>query len=123
MKGRMKRETGGANEAKEDLDSKPEMRVNAPKIKAEAEERKSGGRTARKHGGEVHKSGCKCEKCMGGKVEARKEGGKVEGDHEKMRADRKPRKSGGSATSNPFSSARSGSPPAGRKVMTEVGMD
>lgn len=120
MKGRMKRETGGANEAKEDLDSKPTMRVNAKKIEAEANERKAGGRTARKHGGEVHKSGCKCEKCMGGKVEAKKEGGKVEGEHEKSRADRKPRKSGGSATSNPFSSAHAGSPAPGRKMQMEM---
>ncbi len=122
MKGRKHRETGGTNEAKADLDDKPEMRVNAPKIKAEAEERKAGGRTARKHGGEVHKSGCKCEKCVGGKV-GRKDGGHVDGESSAARADRKPRKSGGSATSNPFSSARSGSPPPGRKVMTEVGMD
>jgi hypothetical protein len=121
MKGRKHRETGGTNEAKEDLDSKPERRDNATKIENEASERKAGGRTARKHGGEVHKSGCKCEKCMGGKVEAKKEGGKVEGEHESSRADRKPRKSGGSATSNPFSSAHAGSPPAGHKVQAGMG--
>lgn len=122
MKGRTKRETGGANEAKMDLDDKPEMRVNADKIKSEAEERKSGGRTARKHGGEVHRSGCKCEKCGGGEVKARKEGGKVDGEHEKMRADRKPRKSGGAAnaTANPYSSARRGDPAPGRKMQMEM---
>ena len=114
MKGRKHRETGGTNEGQMDLDDKPVMRVNAGKIKSEAEERKSGGRTARKHGGEVHSSTCKCAKCWGGKVE---------GEKSMDRADRKPRKSGGSAnsTANPFSSARHGSAPAGRKVQAEVG--
>lgn len=102
MKGRKHRETGGANEAKADLDDKPEMRVNAGKIKAEAEERKAGGRAKRKSGGMA------------------KDCGKVEGEHEKARADRKPRKSGGSATSNPFSSARSGTPAPGRKMQMEM---
>lgn len=115
MKGRKHRETGGTNEAKMDLDDKPANRSGPDhKINDEAEERKAGGRTARKHGGEVHRSTCKCAKCWGGKVEGEKSMG---------RADRKPRKSGGSAnaTANPFSSARHGTPAPGRKV--EMDMD
>jgi hypothetical protein len=43
-----------------------------------------------KRGGKTeHGEKCRCSKCMGGS--ARKEGGKVEGKSEKMRADRKPR--------------------------------
>ena len=101
MKARHKRATGGENAAAEDLADKPEARTNAKKIDAEAEERKSGGRAARKSGG------------MAGK----KHVGPPEGDTARVRADRKPRKSGGSATSNPFSSARAGTPAPGRKVM------
>lgn len=130
---RKHRETGGVNEAEMDLREKPEARTNAKKIDGEAEERKKGGRVRRKHGGEVHHSSCKCEKCMGGKVEKRARGGHVhhekmehmkhakhvghvEGEHAKHHAGRKPRKSGGSATSNPFSSARHGEAPKGHKV-------
>lgn len=122
MKGHMKRSTGGVNQAEEDLNDKPEARTNAKKIDAAAEERKAGGRTKRKHGGEVHHSRCKCEKCSGGSVE-RKEGGKVEGDHAKQHAGRMPRKSGGraSSTENPFSSARAGTNPKGHQ--TEQGME
>ncbi len=113
------RETGGVNEAKADLDTRPERRDNATKIENEAEERKHGGRTRRRHGGEVHHSRCKCEKCMGGETKERKEGGKVEGEHERPRADRKPRKSGGAAEMHVFSSAHKGSPPPGRKMDME----
>ena len=95
------RATGGRDDAEEDVKDKPEARTDAKKIDAEAEERKSGGRAARKSGG------------MAGK----KHVGPPEGDTAKARADRKPRKSGGSATSNPFSSARAGTPAPGRKVM------
>ncbi len=109
MKGRTKKETGGYNAPEEDVKDAPERRNNAKKIFAEAEERKNGGKT--EHGKE-----CKCRKCRGGM--ARKEGGKVEGECEAPRADRKPRKSGGSATSNPFSSARAGTPAPGRKVQS-----
>lgn len=122
MKGHKKhRGTGGANEAADDLKDKPEARTDAKKIDSEAEERKAGGRTARKHGGEVHRSGCKCEKCMGGEAKKRRHGGeamKVEGEHAKHHAGHKPRKSGGRATSdaNPFTSARAGKPAPGRKV-------
>jgi hypothetical protein len=120
MKGRKHREAGGVNDAEEDLKTHPEARTNAKKIDDEAEERKAGGRTARKHGGEVHHSRCRCHKCMGGeaKMEHKKEGGKVDGEHEKKRADRKPRKSGGSAnaTEHPFSSAKDGEAAHGRKL-------
>lgn len=102
MKGRKHRETGGANEAEEDLKDKPEARTNAKKIDEEAEEmseRKSGGRAKRKSGGKLV--------------------GKVEGEKHGMHAGRKPRKSGGRAgsDSNPFTSARSGKDAPGRTVM------
>ena len=117
---RKHREAGGVNDAEKDLDTKPANRSGPDKkINDEAEERKHGGRTHRKHGGEVHHKDCKCHKCMGGEAKKeRKEGGKVEGEHEKHRADRKPRKSGGSAnaTEHPFSSAREGTAAEGRKI-------
>ena len=92
------RSTGGVNEAAEDLKDKPEARTNAANIDREAEERKRGGRAKRK------------------------DGGKAEGEMMKMRADRKPRKSGGrtGADKNPFSSARHGSEPKGHKTDGEV---
>lgn len=105
MKGRKHRETGGANEAEEDLKSKPEARTNAKEIDEEAEERKHGGRTKRKHGGKLM--------------------GKVEGEKGAHHAGRKPRKSGGRTGSdgNPFTTARSGTDAPGRKLMkSEVGM-
>jgi hypothetical protein len=105
MKSRKGRETGGVNLAAEDLAKKNQRYTYQSKVNDEAEERKAGGRTKRKHGGEVHRSGCKCAKC---------EGGSVDGEKSKMRADRKPRKSGG-ATANPFSSARTGINPPGHK--------
>jgi hypothetical protein len=104
MKGRHRkhRETGGANEAEEDLKDKPEERTNAKKIDAEAEEegeRKHGGRAKRKHGG--------------------KSVGKMEGEKSMHHAGRKPRKAGGRASSdaNPFTSARHGEDGPGRKLM------
>lgn len=106
MKGRAHRETGGVNLAADDLAKKNQRYTYESKVNNEAEERKAGGRTKRKHGGEVHRSGCKCAKC---------EGGAVEGGKSHMRADRKPRKAGG-ATGNPFSSARSGTNPPGHKT-------
>lgn len=56
-------------------------------------------------------------------AEKRKSGGKVKGKDSMCHAGRKPRKSGGRATSdaNPFTSARHGTPPKGHKV--ETGMD
>lgn len=58
-----------------------------------------------------------------GEAEKRKSGGKAMGMDAKCHAGRKPRKSGGRATSdaNPFTSARHGTPPKGHKV--ETGMD
>lgn len=99
MKGRKHREAGGVNEAKEDLDDKPEERTNAKKIDDEAKERNAGGRAGRKHGGKMV--------------------GKVEGKEEKH-AGRSARKSGGRTGSDgsPFSSARNGKQPGGHKVMS-----
>jgi hypothetical protein len=94
--GRKHRNTGGVNEAEMDLKTKPEARTNAKHIDAEAEERKHGGR-AKKHAGKVH------------------------GEHAKHHAGRKPRKSGGRTGSDthPFSSARHGTAPKGRKLEME----
>lgn len=140
--------TGGVDDAGKDVDDKPEMRVNAKKIHAEAMERKDGGK-AEKHEKIRHHEECKCKRCMGGRAARRrggmvghkegfgpenegtkelahkhggkaehKEVGKVEGEHAKHRADRKPRMSGGrtGADGHPFSSARHGTSPPGRKV-------
>lgn len=103
------RETGGRNDAEEDLKTKPEARTNAKnideqaeaKFEPEGEERKHGGRAKRKHGGKMV--------------------GKVEGEHAKHHMGHKPRKSGGRATSdmNPFTSARKGTPAKGRKLEME----
>jgi len=102
---RKHRETGGVNEAEEDLKTKPEAYTDAKKIDSEAEEmeeRKSGGRAKRKHGGKMV--------------------GMVEGKHAKHHAGHKPRKAGGRATSdmNPFTSARKGTPAKGRKLEMEM---
>lgn len=106
MKGRTKRDTGGANLAKEDLDDKPMRYTADSKVHSEAEERKNGGKAA-------HGKDCKCKKCRGGMA--------VSGDKERARADRKPRKSGGrtGADAQPFSSARHGTPAPGRKEQME----
>lgn len=83
------------------LDIKPGRRVNAPKIEDAAEERKAGGRIKRKRGGMAEK----------------KDVGSVSGEECRPNAGRKPRKAGGRASNeNPFSSARAGSPPPGRKM-------
>lgn len=101
MKGRKHKATGGENAADEDLKSKPEKRVNAPKIEDAAEERKSGGRAKRKSGGKAEM--------------------KAEGEKAKHHAGRKPRKNGGRTGSDgmPFSSARHGKNPSGRSEMAE----
>lgn len=99
---RKHREEGGRNDAAEDVDKKTQMRVNAPEIEREADEKKRGGRAKRKRGGMAeHKH-----------VE-------MHGEHEAKRADRKPRKDGGrtGADAHPFSSARKGETPPGRKEM------
>lgn len=54
-------------------------------------------------------------------AEKRKAGGKVKGADAKHHAGRKPRKSGGACDSgNPFSSARHGTAPKGRKLDMEM---
>jgi hypothetical protein len=102
----MKRGTGGVNEAEDDVKDKPESRTNAKEIDSEAEERKSGGRAKRKHGGKLV--------------------GKVEGEKSHMHAGRKPRKAGGRTSGsdgNPFTSARKGKDAPGRDLMKgEMGM-
>lgn len=123
------RETGGRNDAEEDLKDKPEARTNAKKIDGEAEELKKGGRAKRKKGGEVRKHHVdhegklmkRPERKRGGAMMEHKKHVEVHGEHEKHRADRKPRKDGGrtGADSHPFSSARKGEVPKGRKVETE----
>lgn len=98
---RSKRNTGGVNQAEDDLKDKPVARGN-PKtnIYSEAEERKCGGRMKRKRGG----------KMVG-----------MEGEKAKMHAGRKPRKSGGATSdSNPFTSARSGTDPRGHHTDDEM---
>lgn len=93
---RKHRETGGRNDAAADLNTKPMRYTADSNVNDEAEEKKRGGRAKKKEGGMVH------------------------GEAAKAHAGRKPRKSGGSATSNPFSSARQGAPPAGRKLDMEM---
>lgn len=86
------RDTGGVNEAAEDLKDKPEARTNAKNIDSEAEERKRGGKAEPRkehkatggkvhhegmhHGEEHHHPSCKCKRCRGGRA-ARKRGGGV----------------------------------------------
>lgn len=96
MKGRKHRDTGGTNDAAKDMDDKPGRYNNAPKVEDAAEERKKGGRVKKQVGG-------------------------VAGAAPAANAGRSPRKSGGSATANPYSSAKSGSAPAGHSTMTEMG--
>ena len=88
---------GGVNEAAEDLKMKP-MRYNESRVEDEAEERKRGGRIKRKMVGAVH------------------------GKAAKHHAGRKPRKSGGRASSDmsPFTSARHGTPAKGRSLEPET---
>lgn len=86
MKGRKTRATGGVNEAAQDLGRKNLRYTYQSNVNDEAEKRKSGG--------------------------------KVKGMDAACHAGRKPRKSGGRATSdaNPFTSARHGTAPKGRKI-------
>ena len=109
MKGRMKRGTGGVNEAEEDLKDKPEARTNAKNIDAEADEMKKGGRAKKAAGG-------RAARAHGGKMV-----GKVHGEKAMMHAGRKPRKNGGRTGSDgsPFTSARHGTNPSGRTEMSE----
>ena len=98
MKGRKKRATGGVNEAAEDMNTKSMSYTADSNVEKEAKERKRGGRAKRKRGG------------------------LVPGEMAKCHAGRKPRKSGGRATSdnNPYTSARAGKQPKGRSVETEM---
>lgn len=113
MKGhRKERSTGGRDDAAEDLKQKTQMRVNAPKIEAEADEKKSGGKVKRKRGGIVHHENME-------NMKHAKHLGPVRGEASKGHAGRKPRKDGGrtGADSHPFSSAKTGEKPAGRTEM------
>lgn len=100
--GRKSRNTGGANEAEEDVKDKPEPRTNAKKVDEEAEEMKKGGRAKRKHGGKT-------------------EIGHIEGKKAEAHAGRKPRKSGGRTGSDgsPFTTAKGGKDAPGRSLMAE----
>jgi hypothetical protein len=112
MKGRKERSSGGRDDAAEDVKDKPEMRVNATKEKDEAEERRKGGRAKRRRGGVVHHENMDHMKHA-------KHLGPVRGEPARQHAGRKPRASGGKtgSDSHPFSSARKGELPAGRKEM------
>ncbi len=112
-KARKKRETGGRNDAEADLAMKPEARTNATNIDREAEEKKKGGRAKRAHGGHVHHEQMHMMKHA-------KHVGHVHGESH-HHAGRKPRKSGGrtGSDSSPFTSARHGTAPAGRKEEME----
>ena len=130
----------GRDEAEMDLTDKMERRNRAPKIEGEADrkvdgsdELKRGGRAKRKHGGHVHgkhvplhmehhkhELGHRHKRRHGGKTEEHK----VEGEHHKMHAGRKPRASGGRSDVSPFTSALHGTPAKGRpKEQKERGTD
>ena len=110
MKGkhRKHRETGGKNEAEEDLKTRPEPRTNAKEIDREAEDEGEG-----EEKGELRRGG-RAKRKRGGKTEH-----KVEGEHASHHAGRKPRKSGGSVEFNPFTAARHGTAAKGRKVQPQ----
>lgn len=96
MKGRTKKESGGAmtgsKDWEQDIKDAPDERNNAPKIFGAAKEKKRGG--------------------------SAKHMGMVMGANAKGNAGRKPRKSGGRTGSNmnPLSSAHAGTPPKGHKT-------
>jgi hypothetical protein len=116
---RKHRSTGGLNEEAEDLKTRNQRYTYESKVNKEAEERKHGGRTKRKHGGHVEHHE---ERKAHHHKEHVKHVGHVEGEHAKHHAGRKPRKSGGRASSdaNPYTSARHGTPPPGRKLDMEM---
>ena len=105
MKGRMKKGTGGENEAEEDIKDVPKDRTEPSNVSKEAEEKKHGGRTKKAAGGAL----------------ARKVVGKATGGPAVARADRAPRKAGGrtGSDSSPLTSAHSGKNPPGRNLMSE----
>lgn len=127
MKGRKHRETGGFNAASEDLKKKNMSYTYEDNVGKEAEERKYGGRTKRKSGGRLAEgfgpehegTQHRAMRKAGGHV--MKHVGEVEGKKAKHHMGRKARKSGGSCDSgNPFSSARKGEAPMGRKMDMEM---
>lgn len=101
MKGRKHRATGGVNEASEDLGKKNMRYTYQSKVNDEAEERKRGGKVGKKNAGAVHGAAAK----HAGR-KARKSGGRA---------------SGGSCEKSPFTSARHGTPPKGRKMDGSIG--
>jgi hypothetical protein len=110
MKGRKHHAEGGKADFDEDLKDKPK-RYNESKVEDEAEERKRGGRAKRRTGGMVHRE-------EPGNLKYAKSVGKIEGERNVGRADRKPRKSGGrtGCDSSPLSSAHAGTAPTGHKT-------
>jgi hypothetical protein len=136
MKGRKHRETGGANEAKEDEDTKPMRYTADSNVEKEGEERKRGGRAKRKRGGKteigkveghagMHHAGRK-PRASGGEAEkheaaaGRKYNRSEEHrEHEREGEEHRKHRARGGSTSdaNPFTSARKGDDPPGRKVM------
>ena len=111
MKGhkRKHRETGGVNEAEEDLRRKSPSRTGPGDEKniKEAEETSEADYDDRKRGGRAK----------------RRAGGAVAGSAPAANAGRKPRKSGGRAQAacetSPFSTAKKGTAPKGRKLEME----
>jgi hypothetical protein len=94
----------GDDDAMKDEAMKPK-RYNQSNVEDEAEERKHGGRTKRRHGGRMKHHDMH-----------------VHGEHAKHHAGRKPRKSGGRATSdaNPITSAGGEGTSSRRKYMMKV---
>ena len=115
----------GLDEAEEDLKSKPE-RYDEGRPENEAEERKSGGRTKRMHGGktEEKREDKKEDEKKKRDHKRRKHGGKMVEMHgeKKEHKGRMPRKSGGRtySDSNPFTSAHKGTAATGRKLEKET---
>lgn len=101
MKGRKHRNTGGTDDAEEDVKDDPKDRLAPNKVASEAEEKKHGGRAKKRHGGKAEM--------------------KVEGKKGMMHAGRKPRKAGGrtGSDSRPLTSSHSGTNPKGRELMSE----
>jgi hypothetical protein len=99
MKGRKHRATGGVNEDAQDKSKKNLRYTYQSNVNDAAEERKRGGMVEKKGGGMIH------------------------GAAAKKHAGRKARKSGGRASceSNPFTSAKAGTPPKGRTMDGNVG--
>lgn len=93
--------------------SRPRDYTAKNNVEDEAEEKKRGGRTKRKHGGGIHKHHEKGEHMKHAKHVGHVHGGRH------THAGRAPRKSGGRTGSNfsPLSSAHAGTPPRGHKTV------